>query len=918
VLVAGFAFALFAAAISTARSQTPPAEVTMLRAVDAADLGLAHPVGLSYSPAADVFMVLGRPDAALAQKVVTFTPFEDRAGVNLLAARLADPLNVAFVPGSGTLLAFDRAGTVSQFLVGDRVLRSPAGQNARRSSTRALDLGATLGAAVDTAGNRLFLLDADGPAIVEIRADLSDVTSAFAAGRAGTRRIPLDELRHTPVRGMAYNPANGYLYTIAPDGATLIELTDRGRVVNRYDLSDMYLTDPQGMIIAPSADPTDDPAVMNLYLADSGGDRNQGRIIEITFAPQVDLPAAIEAVTLVNVIDTSKAAWDPSSPDPAGLAYRPSIGRLVISDSEVEESHPDYQGFNVFESTVGGTLGNVCTTVAFSREPTGAAANPANDRIYFSDDNANSIFEVNLVDGIYCNGNDIVTTINVLSLYGIDDAEGVALGNNTLFIAGGVTTEVYRISLGTNGVIGGGDDTYLGSFDTNAAGVRDPEGIEFNSDTGTVFVSSAVLSDEFVVEYTQTGTMLVKHDLDVVGREPRSGLAFAPASDGSGEVHLYIASRGVDNGADPNENDGKIYEVDLGGGPVNTPTPTNTPVDTSTPTPTDTPVDTSTPTSTPVDTNTPTPTSTPVDTSTPTSTPVSTSTLTPTNTPVNTSTPTPTNTPVNTSTPTPTRTPTPTPVPPPPAAPILISLLESGPTLVGNLGDVRDEDIIGWDGNQWSMVFDGSDVGLTTDIDAFHMLDADTILLSLPRSRTFSGLGTVAENDILRFDATSLGANTAGVFSLYFDGSDVGLSTTSEDIDALSILSDGRIVISTMGDASVPGVSATDEDLLVFTPTTLGATTTGTWAMYFDGSDVGLSASSEDVDGMAIAANGDIYLSTPASFSVTGLSGADEDVFICRPTSLGANTACTFLSPLVFDGSAFELNADDVDGLDLP
>jgi hypothetical protein len=41
-------------------------------------------------------------------------------------------------------------------------------------------------------------------------------------------------------------------------------------------------------------------------------------------------------------------------------------------------------------------------------------------------------------------------------------------------------------------------------------------------------------------------------------------------------------------------------------------------------------------------------------------------------------------------------------------------------------------------------------------------------------------------------------------------------------------------------------------------------------------------------------------------------------VFICRPTSLGANTACTFLSPLVFDGSAFGLKADDVDGLDLP
>ncbi len=50
------------------------------------------------------------------------------------------------------------------------------------------------------------------------------------------------------------------------------------------------------------------------------------------------------------------------------------------------------------------------------------------------------------------------------------------------------------------------------------------------------------------------------------------------------------------------------------------------------------------------------------------------------------------------------------------------------------------------------------------------------------------------------------------------------------------VLPDGRLLISTLGNVSVTGASGADEDLLVFTPAALGSTTSGTWAMYFDGS----------------------------------------------------------------------------------
>ena len=85
--------------------------------------------------------------------------------------------------------------------------------------------------------------------------------------------------------------------------------------------------------------------------------------------------------------------------------------------------------------------------------------------------------------------------------------------------------------------------------------------------------------------------------------------------------------------------------------------------------------------------------------------------------------------------------------------------------------------------------------------------------------------------------------------------------------------------------------------------------------MYFDGSDVELSG--EDVNAAALDANGDIHLSTTNAFAVTGVSGDDEDVFTFMPSQLGANTAGTYASTLLFDGSQFGLAANDIRGMDI-
>ncbi|HSF61940.1 MAG TPA: hypothetical protein VLA69_09615, partial [Gaiellaceae bacterium] len=215
---------------------------------------------------------------------------------------------------------------------------------------------------------------------------------------------------------------------------------------------------------------------------------------------------------------------------------------------------------------------------------------------------------------------------------------------------------------------------------------------------------------------------------------------------------------------------------------------------------------------------------------------------------------------------------------------------------------------------------DGSDVGLANfRIDAFTWLSPTSLLLSFDASGAVPGVpGTVDDSDIVRFAATAVGSDTAGTFSLYFDGSDVGLTVAGEDLDAVEFLPNGHLLLSTINTFAVTSAGGEDEDLLEFVPTSLGPTTSGTFSLYFDGSDVELTAAGEDVDAVAVDALGRLYLSTYNNFSVPGISGQDDDVFVFTPSTLGATTAGTFSPTPYFDGAAFGLAASDVFAIDLP
>ena len=85
------------------------------------------------------------------------------------------------------------------------------------------------------------------------------------------------------------------------------------------------------------------------------------------------------------------------------------------------------------------------------------------------------------------------------------------------------------------------------------------------------------------------------------------------------------------------------------------------------------------------------------------------------------------------------------------------------------------------------------------DIDAFTLLPDGSLLFSLTTAKKVPGIGKVADSDIVRFVPTALGSTTAGAFELYFVGAKVGLTENGEDIDALAVLKDGRLIISTTG-----------------------------------------------------------------------------------------------------------------------
>ncbi|WP_374687224.1 choice-of-anchor Q domain-containing protein [Promineifilum sp.] len=234
------------------------------------------------------------------------------------------------------------------------------------------------------------------------------------------------------------------------------------------------------------------------------------------------------------------------------------------------------------------------------------------------------------------------------------------------------------------------------------------------------------------------------------------------------------------------------------------------------------------------------------------------------------------------------------------------------PATAGSVGGVAfaPADILKFDpATGWSLYFDGSDVGVTKNVTAFEVLGNGRILLSFAANQSIPGVGVFAPQDIARFAPTSTGPNTAGSFQWEFDGSAHGLTTAGEKIDALGDLNDGRLALSTVGAAAVPGPGGTlraqDEDALGLDRAT------SAWSAFFNGTAVpGLAV--EDVNALwRDPATGDLYISIVGGFNLGDVAGNGRDIVKLTPDGSGGYTPS-----LWWDGSAagFPVN---IDGLEL-
>jgi hypothetical protein len=272
--IATFCIVFVFAGSSVTHAQNDPAYIGLVRIFDP-EFTLPHAFGLAYSPLGDFFLALAgdsaeQPGGGLAN-LTMISPFEELVGSANLPA-IANPINLAFDSKANRLLLFD---TASQELIAIGADSDGYVDPAEMTRFAAEQYGVLnpLGMSVDPQLGTLFILSGADARIVRIEPDAQggfDGAAALAEGRIS--QIDLGGLGLGALQGLAFNPADGHLYVLNPAERKLVEVSQAGQLLAARDMSGLELQfrDPQGIVFAPSADLTDDPAQMHLFLMDSG------------------------------------------------------------------------------------------------------------------------------------------------------------------------------------------------------------------------------------------------------------------------------------------------------------------------------------------------------------------------------------------------------------------------------------------------------------------------------------------------------------------------------------------------------------------------------------------------------------------------------------------------------------------------
>jgi len=273
--------------------------------------------------------------------------------------------------------------------------------------------------------------------------------------------------------------------------------------------------------------------------------------------PEAQPAAAATKATLIKLTLTS--SWPTKSPDPMGLTYNARTRKLLISDSEVDEMPSLWKGKNLFVAKRAGRLAATRTLRKFTVEPEDLAWYNAHQVLFVTDDDLDRVFRVGRgKDKQLGTRDDVVVTVLHTRRFGSFDPEGLAWRGGRrpmLIVSDSTNRRVYKISRGRDKRFGTRDDV-IRSFGTHRYGFTTAEDVVVRGKH--LFIVSS--RQKFILETTLRGGLVRKIDISGLGIVSASGIAFALGTDG-GRSRLYLTASGVDNNVNPNENDGRLFEL---------------------------------------------------------------------------------------------------------------------------------------------------------------------------------------------------------------------------------------------------------------------------------------------------------------------------------------------------------------------
>ena len=129
---------------SWALAQSSSAPLWVVRSLHTSEYGINDPKGLTFSPAANTFLILdGSANIALV------TMAEDKAGSQVISEVQSDPMNVAFDKKSGSLFVFSRGKSELAKIQADGKGLPNASASSTRFAVNAFGIGDPQGIAFD-------------------------------------------------------------------------------------------------------------------------------------------------------------------------------------------------------------------------------------------------------------------------------------------------------------------------------------------------------------------------------------------------------------------------------------------------------------------------------------------------------------------------------------------------------------------------------------------------------------------------------------------------------------------------------------------------------------------------------------------------------------------------------------------------